>query len=73
MAFFEVLFPTNISYGSSGGPGFLTRMVSTQVGFEYRSAAWTRQRATWNAAHGLKEPSDYKALIAFFKAHLTPP
>lgn len=66
MAFFEVLFPSGISYGSSGGPGFLTRMVSTQAGFEYRSAAWERQRATWNAAHGLKNPSDYKALIAFF-------
>lgn len=68
MAFYETLFPTNISYGSSGGPGWLTRIVSTQAGFEYRTGAWSRQRGQWNVAHGLKTPTDYKILYAFFHA-----
>lgn len=68
MAFYEVLFPPNISYGSSGGPGWLTRIVGTTSGFEYRSGAWSRTLGKWNAAHGLKTPADYRTLIAFFDA-----
>lgn len=62
----DIQFPVAISYGSSGGPSFLTRIISTQAGFEYRTSAWSRQRGKWNVAHGLKQPADYQALIAFF-------
>lgn len=66
MAFYEVQFPQNITYGSSGGGSFLTHIVSTDAGWEYRSGQWARKRAKWNVAHGLKQPIDYKALISFF-------
>ncbi|MDE2106722.1 MAG: DUF2460 domain-containing protein [Patescibacteria group bacterium] len=66
MAFFEVQFPTNISYGSKGGAGWLTRIVSTQSGGEYRSQMWSAVRGKWNVSHGLKLPADLQTLIKFF-------
>jgi uncharacterized protein (TIGR02217 family) len=68
VTFYEIVFPENISYGSSGGPGFHTKIVSTESGFEYRQQVWQRTRGKWNAAHGLKIPSDYRALISFWYA-----
>jgi hypothetical protein len=37
MAFHEVRFPTDISYGSSGGPEFSTDIVITSSGHEQRN------------------------------------
>jgi uncharacterized protein (TIGR02217 family) len=68
MAFYEVLFPTNISYGSSGGFGWNTRIVSNGGGFESRQQSWARQRGRWVVSHQIKTAADYRALIAFFHA-----
>ena len=68
LPFYEIQFPQDISYGSSGGPSFLTKVLSTESGFEYRNKSWTRPRGKWNASHGLKQPTQYKALIAFWYA-----
>jgi hypothetical protein len=38
--FSEERFPEDISYGSSGGPGFSTDIVVTQGGFEQRNINW---------------------------------
>lgn len=59
-------FPENISYGSSGGPGFKTFIFEGHSGIEQRNIAWSRARGHWNVAHGVRDKSDMDALRAFF-------
>lgn len=68
MAFIEVRFPTDIAYGSAGGPEYFTDIVITQGGYEQRNANWSQARARYNVAHGIKTQSQLDALIAFFRA-----
>lgn len=68
MAFIETRFPTDISYGSNGGPGYSTDIVITQGGYEQRNANWAASRAQYNVAHGVKTQSQLDTLIAFFRA-----
>ncbi|MCE3233055.1 MAG: hypothetical protein K0R98_1312 [Rickettsiaceae bacterium] len=67
-SFHEVRFPTDISYGSSGGPEYSTDIVITNGGYEQRNANWEQARAVYNIAHGVKTQSQLDALIAFFRA-----
>ena len=67
-AFHEVQFPPAISYGASGGPGYLTTVVATASGHEYRNANWAAARGRWNVASGLKKREQVAELIAFFRA-----
>lgn len=66
--FAEVQFPTDISYGATGGPMFLTDIVSTLSGREQRNSKWSQSRAKYNVASGIKTESQWHALIAFFRA-----
>lgn len=68
MAFIEVQFPADISYGSSGGPEYATDIVASQSGYEQRNVNWEQARARYNVAHGVKTKSQLDALIAFFRA-----
>lgn len=68
MAFTEVRFPTDIAYGSSGGPEYSTDIVITHGGYEQRNANWAQARARYNVAHGVKSQAQLDALIAFFRA-----
>lgn len=68
MAFVETRFPTDISFGSSGGPQYSTDVVITQGGYEQRNANWSQSRARYNVAHGVKTQSQLDTLIAFFRA-----
>jgi uncharacterized protein (TIGR02217 family) len=68
MAFVEVQFPTDISYGSSGGPEYATDIVATNSGYEQRNINWAQARARYNVAHGVKTKAQLDALIAFFRA-----
>lgn len=68
MAFIETRFPTDISYGSSGGPEYSTDIVETHAGHEQRNANWSQARARFNVAHGVKTQAQLDALIAFFRA-----
>jgi len=47
MAFFECEFPRNISFRSSGGPGWSTSINSGFSGQEFRNKNWTRSRGQW--------------------------
>jgi uncharacterized protein (TIGR02217 family) len=67
-AFHEVQFPPAISYGASGGPGYLTTVVATASGHEYRNANWAAARGRWNVASGLRDRTHVAELIAFFRA-----
>jgi len=68
MAFHDVRFPVDISYGSTGGPNYSTDIVTTYSGYEQRNINWVQARARYNVAHGVKTPAQLAALIAFFRA-----
>ena len=68
MSFEEVQFPTDISYGATGGPMFLTDVVTTVSGHEQRNAKWSQSRAKYNVASGIKTEAQWQALISFFRA-----
>jgi len=68
MSFHEVQFPTDIAYGSSGGPSFSTDVVITHSGAEQRNSNWSQARAVYNVSHGVKTQSQLDNLIAFFRA-----
>lgn len=68
MAFVEVQFPADISYGSSGGPEYATDVVASASGYEQRNINWAEARARYNVAHGVKTNAQLDALIAFFRA-----
>lgn len=66
MAFDEVQFPPQISYGAQGGPEFNTDVTEMSSGYEQRNANWTYGRLGWNVATGLKTTADVQTLLAFF-------
>jgi uncharacterized protein (TIGR02217 family) len=68
MAFVEVQFPTDISYGSAGGPEYATDVVASASGYEQRNINWSEARARYNVAHGVKTKAQLDTLIAFFRA-----
>ena len=68
MAFVEVAFPSDIAYGSSGGPEYSTDIVITHGGYEQRNINWAQSRAKYNVAHGIKTQAQLDTLIAFFRA-----
>lgn len=67
-AFHEVQFPTLISAGAAGGPGFNTTVTTLSSGAENRNINWSLARATFDVAQGLKSQRDLDALIKFFMA-----
>jgi uncharacterized protein (TIGR02217 family) len=60
-------FPEAIAYGSSGGPGYSTDVITLNSGFEQRNANWSVGRAGYDVSHGLKTQADMNALVAFFR------
>ena len=66
MALFEVTFPTDISYASSGGPGFSTTIVGLDTGAEQRVSRWSKARRTFNVAYGVKTYSQLQEVIKFY-------
>ncbi len=68
MGFVETQFPTDISYGSSGGPNYATDIIVSQSGHEQRNINWNQARARYNVAHGVRSKAQLETLIAFFRA-----
>jgi len=68
MTFHEISFPSDIAYGATGGPEYLTTVVSMASGHEQRNANWSAARGKWNVASGLKHQAQLNTLIAFFRA-----
>ncbi|PIR39599.1 MAG: hypothetical protein COV35_03590 [Alphaproteobacteria bacterium CG11_big_fil_rev_8_21_14_0_20_39_49] len=66
--FHEIQFPSDISYGSSGGPEFSTDVIITHSGYEQRNVNWSDARAVYNVSHGIKTQGQLDSLIAFFRA-----
>ncbi len=70
MNFHEVLFPTALSFGSSGGPERLTEIVALASGGEERNARWAHGRRRYDAGTGLRSLDDVHHAIAFFEARM---
>lgn len=68
MAFHEIRFPANLSFGSVGGPERRTEIVTLANGFEERNTPWAHSRRHYDAGVGLRSLDDVEALIAFFEA-----
>jgi uncharacterized protein (TIGR02217 family) len=68
MAFHEIRFPANISFGSQGGPERLTEVVTLANGFEERNTPWEHSRRHYDAGFGLRSLDDVDSLLAFFEA-----
>ena len=66
--FHDVRFPTDISFGSSGGPMFSTTIISSFTGYEQRNINWIDARAKYNVAFGVRKPAQLEQLITFFRA-----
>lgn len=66
--FHNVIFPEDISYGSSGGPGFNTSVIELASGAEQRNVNWKQQRAEYDVSHGVKTRDQMEHLLDFFTA-----
>lgn len=66
--FHEIRFPTDIGFGSSGGPGFSTTVVETASGAEQRNANWSAARARYDVGAGIRSEDDLAAVLGFFRA-----
>ncbi len=68
MAFDEVSFPLCVGYGASGGPTFLTEVVTIDGGYERRNQLWSQARRKYEARTGVRSAADAALLSAFFQA-----
>lgn len=68
MAFHDIRFPANISFGAIGGPERRTEVVTLANGFEERNTPWASSRRHYKAGIGMRTLDDVEALIAFFEA-----
>ena len=74
MAFLDIKFPVEISYGSKGGPEFNTTVLELASGFEKRNINWSKVRSKYDAQQGIKIADQMTQLLDFFyvaqgKAH----
>jgi uncharacterized protein (TIGR02217 family) len=66
MTFYNNLFPTDISYGSKGGPNWNTTVVELKSGHEQRNQKWSRPRYSYDVGYGVKSFDQLDALLAHF-------
>lgn len=72
MGFHEVRFPTNIDYGSAGGPGYSTSIIETDSGREERIARWTSAKRRYNGSYGIRSFDDMYTVTKFYLARQGP-
>ena len=68
MAFHDIRFPANLSFGATGGPERRTEIVTLANGYEERNTPWQHSRRRFDAGVGLRSLDDIAQLIAFFEA-----
>lgn len=68
MSFDETRFPTDIGLRTISGPGWMTEIVTTKSGYEYRNANWSQSRWKANLDKPVKDEDQLADLIAFFEA-----
>ena len=68
MAFHDIRFPANLSFGATGGPERRTDIVTLANGYEERNTPWRHSRRRFDAGVGLRSLDDIAQLTAFFEA-----
>ncbi len=68
MAFHDIRFPANLSFGALGGPERRTEIVELANGHEERNTPWAASRRRYDAGMGLRALDDLEAMVAFFEA-----
>lgn len=66
--FVETQFPTDISYGSTGGSAFNTTIFEASSGWEQRNINWSVSKAKYDVSYSIKSKSQMDALVNFFMA-----
>ncbi|PRY95361.1 uncharacterized protein (TIGR02217 family) [Hasllibacter halocynthiae] len=72
MAFHDVRFPTDLSFGAVGGPERRTEIVTLRNGFEERSTPWADSLRRFDAGLGMRSLDDMGRLVAFFEERRGP-
>lgn len=67
MPFLDARFPEHISYGATGGAGFVTDVVVVDSGTEYRNQRRALELNRWDVAHAARFESVARELVAFFR------
>lgn len=67
MAFLNVRFPDDISYGAVGGPSYSTDVVIVNSGFEQRNQNWADARSSFDVSHAARTRTQIETLIKFFR------
>jgi uncharacterized protein (TIGR02217 family) len=68
----NAIFPTDISYGSKGGPRFSTNITKLRSGAEERVARWSYPLHGYDVSYGLRHYDDLITVKDFFIARLGP-
>ena len=68
MAFHDVRFPAELSFGSIGGPERRTEIVTLANGHEERNTPWADSRRRYDAGLGMRSLDDIATMTAFFEA-----
>lgn len=64
--FVEERMPTDITYGSSGGPVFSTSVFASASGAEQRNSLWAESRNKYDIAYGIRDKTDMDVVLNFF-------
>lgn len=64
--FLEEQFPTDISFGSIGGPMYQTSIIENQFGMEVRSIAFQEPKHIYNIEYGIRNEKQIQKLTSFF-------
>ena len=67
-SFHDVLFPTAVSFGATGGPERRNEIVALTSGREKRNARFSQSRHRYDAGTGLRSLDDLHEVVAFFEA-----
>lgn len=67
-SFHDVLFPTDVSFGATGGPERRNEIVLMTSGRERRNLRTAHSRRTYDAGTGMKSLQDVYDILAFFEA-----
>lgn len=66
MAFHNILFPSQISFGALGGPAIKVQIKTNPAGREKRRKLAVNPDYAWDVAFGLQEQADLDLLLAFW-------
>jgi len=67
MSFHDVVFPSRLAFGASGGPERHIEIVRLANGLEQRNARWSRARRRYAISTGIKSFANLHKLLEFFE------